>query len=60
MLLSFPLKSQVAGHETFGWAALMDAQRAMGLVRHRAAEWHIDPDKVCPPGRHGEGDTVVS
>jgi acetyl esterase/lipase len=26
--------------------ALEDAQRALGLVRQRAAEWHIDPHKV--------------
>lgn len=27
-------------------AALQDAQRAMGLVRQRAAEWNIDPHRV--------------
>ncbi len=27
-------------------AALQDAQRAVGLVREHAAEWHIDPKKV--------------
>jgi acetyl esterase/lipase len=27
-------------------AALQDAQRAMGLVREHAAEWHIDPNRV--------------
>lgn len=27
-------------------AALQDAQRAMGMVRARAAEWHIDPKRV--------------
>jgi endo-1,4-beta-xylanase len=26
--------------------ALMDAQRAVRLVRSRAAEWHVDPDRV--------------
>jgi acetyl esterase/lipase len=26
--------------------ALQDAQRALGLVRYHAAEWHIDPHKV--------------
>ncbi len=26
--------------------ALQDAQRAVGLVRFRAAEWHIDPHKI--------------
>lgn len=27
-------------------AALQDAQRALGLVRQHAAEWHIDPHKI--------------
>lgn len=27
-------------------AALQDAQRAMGLVRHRATEWGIDPQRI--------------
>jgi len=27
-------------------AALQDAQRAMGLVREHAAEWHIDPNRI--------------
>src|ERR1035441_6405586 len=27
-------------------AALQDAQRALGLVRAHAAEWHIDPNRV--------------
>lgn len=27
-------------------AALQDAQRAVGIVRHHAAEWHIDPKRV--------------
>src|SRR5271165_147381 len=27
-------------------AALQDAQRAVGIVRSRAAEWHIDPKRV--------------
>jgi acetyl esterase/lipase len=27
-------------------AALQDAQRALGIVRAHAAEWHIDPDHV--------------
>ncbi len=27
-------------------AALQDAQRALGLVRQHAAEWHIDPKRV--------------
>ncbi len=27
-------------------AALQDAQRAMGIVREHAAEWHIDPKRI--------------
>jgi acetyl esterase/lipase len=27
-------------------AALQDAQRALGLVRQHAAEWHIDPNRI--------------
>ncbi len=27
-------------------AALQDAQRALGIVRSHAADWHIDPDRV--------------
>lgn len=27
-------------------AALQDAQRALGIVRSRAAEWHIDPNRI--------------
>jgi len=27
-------------------AALQDAQRALGMVRSRAAEWHIDPHRI--------------
>ena len=31
-------------------APLIDAQRAVKLVRYRAAEWHIDPDRVFTVG----------
>jgi acetyl esterase/lipase len=27
-------------------AALQDAQRALGLIRHRAAEWNLDPKRI--------------
>src|SRR3984957_5532913 len=29
-----------------GTAALQDAQRALGIVRSHAAEWHIDPHRI--------------
>ncbi|MFW5778091.1 MAG: alpha/beta hydrolase [Bacteroidota bacterium] len=35
-------KSNVVPHES----PLMDAQRAMKMVRHNASEWNIDPDQV--------------
>lgn len=38
-----------------GWSdrsntPLADAQRAMRLIRHNAAAWRLDPDKVCAMG----------
>ena len=36
-----PVRMQTPGHEP-----LQDAQRAMGLVRHHAKEWGIDPVRV--------------
>jgi acetyl esterase/lipase len=38
-----------------GWAAgpdvaLSDAQRAMRLIRHRAAQYAVDPERVCAMG----------
>jgi acetyl esterase/lipase len=42
------LKYRVPGSGPFpkSAAALQDAQRAMGIVRMHAAEWHIDPHRV--------------
>jgi acetyl esterase/lipase len=42
------LKYRVPGTGPFpkSPAALQDAQRAMGLVREHAAEWHIDPARI--------------
>ena len=40
--------------------ALEDAQRAMGLVRFHAAEWHIDPHKVGVLGFSAGGYLVAS
>lgn len=37
-----PARPNRARHE----APLQDAQRALGLVRHRAAEWGIDPRRI--------------
>jgi acetyl esterase/lipase len=39
--------------------ALEDAQRTMGLVRQRAAEWHVDPHKVGVLGFSAGGYLVA-
>jgi acetyl esterase/lipase len=39
--------------------ALEDAQRAMGLVRFHAAEWHIDPSKIGVLGFSAGGHLVA-
>jgi acetyl esterase/lipase len=39
--------------------ALEDAQRTMGLIRHRAAEWHIDPHKIGVIGFSAGGYLVA-
>jgi len=40
--------------------ALEDAQRALGLVRLHAAEWHIDPHKIGVLGFSAGGHLVVA
>ncbi len=40
--------------------ALEDAQRATGLVRSRAAEWHIDPHKIGVLGFSAGGHLVAA
>ena len=40
--------------------ALQDAQRAMGIVRQHAAEWHIDPHKVGVLGFSAGGHLVAA
>jgi acetyl esterase/lipase len=39
--------------------ALEDAQRALGLVRFHAAEWHIDPHKIGVLGFSAGGHLVA-
>jgi acetyl esterase/lipase len=41
-------------------AALQDAQRAVGLVRARAAEWKIDPNKIGVLGFSAGGHMVAA
>lgn len=40
--------------------ALQDAQRTLGLVRQRAAEWHVDPRKVGVIGFSAGGHLVAA
>jgi len=40
--------------------ALQDAQRTLGLVRSRAAEWHIDPHKIGVIGFSAGGHLVAA
>lgn len=40
--------------------ALQDAQRTIGLVRSRAAEWHIDPHKIGVLGFSAGGHMVAA
>jgi len=40
--------------------ALQDAQRAMGLARFHAAEWHIDPHKIGVLGFSAGGHMVAA
>ena len=43
----------------FGWAPLQDAQRAIGVVRSRAAEWHLNPDAIGFAGFSAGGHLTV-
>jgi acetyl esterase/lipase len=40
--------------------ALQDAQRTLGLVRYRAAQWHIDPHKIGVLGFSAGGHMVAA
>jgi acetyl esterase/lipase len=40
--------------------ALQDAQRTIGLLRHRAAEWKIDPNKIGVIGFSAGGHLVAA
>jgi len=41
-------------------AALVDAQRAVGLVRFRAAQWHVDPHRIGVLGTSAGGHMVAA
>jgi len=40
--------------------ALVDAQRAVGVVRSRATQWHIDPHKIGVLGFSAGGHMVAA
>jgi acetyl esterase/lipase len=57
------LKYRVPGHpgpHRTSPAALADAQRTLGLVRRRAAEWRVDPRKVGVLGFSAGGHLVAA
>ncbi len=41
-------------------AALQDAQRAVGMVRQHAAEWHIDPNRIGVLGFSAGGHLIAA
>ena len=41
------------------FAAVQDAQRAMSLVRNRAVEWHLDPQRIGICGFSAGGETAA-
>jgi acetyl esterase/lipase len=49
-----------SGPYSFASAALEDAQRAVGVVRFHAAEWHIDPHKIGVIGFSAGGHLVAA
>jgi len=68
VLLKYRVPHDVTNWEQFcgcdtatrsSWA-LEDAQRALSLVRHRAAEWKIDPHKIGVIGFSAGGGMVAS
>ena len=55
-----PHKTQYWGAYPESPIALEDAQRAIGLVRLHAAEWHIDPHKIGVLGFSAGGHLVAA
>jgi acetyl esterase/lipase len=60
VLLKYRVPCAVSGPYRNCLSALQDAQRALGLVRSRAAEWHIDPHKIGVLGFSAGGHMVVT
>jgi len=60
VLLKYRVPTQRVGPYGESPLALQDAQRAVGLVRFRAAEWHIDPHKIGVIGFSAGGHMVAA
>jgi acetyl esterase/lipase len=60
VLLKYRVPCAVSGPYRNCLAALQDAQRALGLLRYRAAQWHIDPHRIGVLGFSAGGHMVVT
>lgn len=58
VLLKYRVPNKRTGPYGEALPALQDAQRALSLVRFRAAEWHIDPHKIGVVGFSAGGHMV--
>ena len=58
VLLKYRVPTPKVGRYRESPLALQDAQRTLGLVRLRAAEWHIDPHKIGVIGFSAGGHLV--
>jgi acetyl esterase/lipase len=60
VLLKYRVPTPKLGPYSESLMALEDAQRTLGLVRFRAAEWHIDPHKIGVLGFSAGGHLVAA
>jgi acetyl esterase/lipase len=60
VLLKYRAPAPKVGRYKESTLALQDAQRTLGLVRFRAAEWHIDPHKIGVIGFSAGGHLVAA
>src|ERR1700674_3087149 len=60
VLLKYRVPTERVGTYRESPLALQDAQRALGLLRFHAAEWHIDPHKIGVIGFSAGGHMVAA
>jgi acetyl esterase/lipase len=60
VLLKYRVPTERVGPYAESPLALQDAQRAVGLARFHAAEWHIDPHKIGVIGFSAGGHMVAA